>query len=81
MRVSIWVGLLFLATILVLGGCKKGKDTYKDLPKELAELSRQIDKHPKKSELYYQRNTTMLLDLSKKVSRMLPQQLNWMKKP
>ncbi len=55
MRVSIWVGLLFLATILVLGGCKKGKDTYKDLPKELAELSRQIDKHPKKSELYYQR--------------------------
>ena len=55
MRVSIWVGLLFLSTILVLGGCKKGKDPYQGLPKELAELSRQIDKHPKKSELYYQR--------------------------
>jgi len=47
------IALLLLCFTICLMGCHSKK--YADLPPELAELCKNIDKHPKKSELYYQR--------------------------
>lgn len=45
-----------LLALLLLFGCGcKNKSQYADMPKELAELCRSIDRHPKRAELYYQR--------------------------
>ena len=46
--------LLLFCAALALGSCTSNKK-YEGLPKELAELCKNIDRHPKKSELYYQR--------------------------
>lgn len=46
--------LLLFCAALIVGSCTSNKK-YEGLPKELAELCKNIDKHPKKSELYYQR--------------------------
>lgn len=44
-----------LALLLLFGyGCRN-RNQYADLPKELAELCMNIDKHPKRSENYYKR--------------------------
>lgn len=52
MKIRLFV-LLFLSVTL-FWGCHNNKK-YEGLPKELAELCKNIDKHPKKAELYYQR--------------------------
>ena len=46
--------LLLVALALSFFGCQSNKK-YDDMPKELATLCKQIDKHPKNAELYYQR--------------------------
>ena len=45
---------VLLTLLFVFSSCKNEKK-YKDLPAELAELNRQIDKHPKDDKLYYNR--------------------------
>ena len=47
------LALLLLCLTICIVGCNSKK--YADLPPELAELCKNIDRHPKKSELYYQR--------------------------
>ncbi|MBO4503721.1 MAG: tetratricopeptide repeat protein [Bacteroidales bacterium] len=44
-----------LALLLIFGYSCKNKNRYADMPKELAELCKNIDRHPKRAELYYQR--------------------------
>ena len=46
--------ILLLCALVTLCGCHNNKK-YADLPEELAALCKSIDKHPKNSELYYQR--------------------------
>ena len=46
--------LLLLCALVTFCGCHNNKK-YADLPEELATLCKNIDKHPKNSELYYQR--------------------------
>ncbi len=46
--------LLLLCCLSCLCGCNSRKQ-YADLPEELAGLCKEIDRHPKKSELYYKR--------------------------
>ena len=46
--------LLLLCALVSLCGCQNNKK-YAGLPSELATLCKEIDKHPKNSELYYQR--------------------------
>lgn len=46
--------ILLLCSLICLCGCQDNKK-YEGMPKELAELCKKIDKHPKKSELYYRR--------------------------
>jgi len=43
-----------MCVFVCLCGCQNNKK-YEGMPKELAELCKKIDRHPKKSELYYQR--------------------------
>jgi len=48
--------LVLLSVFLVFSySCKNDAKKYKDLPAELAELNRQIDKRPKDDKLYYKR--------------------------
>jgi len=53
------ITLLSVVLSIALFSCKpnSSKDKYKDLPKELAELCRKIDKNPKDADLYEQRST------------------------
>jgi len=53
-----WVKfLLFLSLFAgICIFCRQKQDPYTHLPKELAELNRQIDKHPKDAKLYQQRS-------------------------
>lgn len=44
-----------LALLLIFGYSCQNKNRYADLPSELAKLCKEIDRHPKRSELYYQR--------------------------
>ena len=45
-----------LSVLLIFSySCKNSAEKYKDLPAVLAELNRQIDKHPKDDKLYYKR--------------------------
>lgn len=46
--------ILLTCLCLLCCGCHSDK-AYKDMPEELAKLCKAIDKHPNKSELYYQR--------------------------
>jgi len=51
---KIRIAILMLCLLVTLGGCHSNKE-YADMPEELAKLCKSIDKHPKNSELYYQR--------------------------
>ena len=46
--------ILLLCTLMAFTGCHSDKK-YAALPSELAGLCKEIDKHPKRAELYYQR--------------------------
>ena len=46
--------ILLLCVAVSICSCTSNKK-YVDMPKELAELCKNIDKHPKKAELYYER--------------------------
>ena len=48
------IAILTLCLLVTFCGCHNNKK-YADLPEELATLCKNIDKHPKNSELYYQR--------------------------
>lgn len=48
------IAILTFCLLVTLCGCQNNKK-YAELPEELATLCKNIDKHPKNSELYYQR--------------------------
>lgn len=55
MKYNKFLIVLFFLITLTFISCKDNKNTYKDLPKQLAELCIQIDKDPDNAELYYKR--------------------------